>query len=138
MKRQTSYKGAIVVLAVVAVVFFAAFVFLKPLRYVSTESFVDTDKNCEYTLFFFSLADCPYCVKFTPDWNKLQPQLYKGVCGMRVDSTDGAFKELTQKYNVSSFPTLILLDNKSQQTYTYNEKRSVNAILDWVKRHTRK
>ena len=55
---------------------------------------------------YYSLSTCPHCTDFDPIWQKFQnDKCHKYV----VDKDDNA-RENSNKYNINSFPTVIIID----------------------------
>lgn len=83
-------------------------------------------------LYFFFADWCGYCKKFKPEWQKLTNMSDLGVQFEEVDCTDSKnVPALAKEYNVSGFPTLILVNGGNNTTY--EGERSANAIASFIK-----
>jgi thiol-disulfide isomerase/thioredoxin len=59
---------------------------------------------------YFYMNNCKYCKQFNPTWVKLIHK-YKSI--LKLKKIDGpSHPNLLKKYNISHFPTLLLLANK--------------------------
>lgn len=84
----------------------------------------------EAKLYFFYADWCGYCKKFKPEWEKLKAESNLGVQLEEVDCSNEA-PALAKEYNVSGFPTLILVNGSNK--VTYEGERSANAIISFIK-----
>jgi hypothetical protein len=86
--------------------------------------------GAEYKLMFFQMDKCPHCVKFKPEWDKVNNHIastYKKnkACAMEVSAKETA---VCKKYNVDGFPTVVLEKVQSQQQITYDGPRTLEGL----------
>jgi len=60
-------------------------------------------------LHYYSLSTCPHCTDFDPVWQSFQKKTDK--CHKYVVDKDDTARENSTKYNINSFPTVIIIDN---------------------------
>ena len=60
-------------------------------------------------LHYYSLSTCPHCTDFDPVWQQFQKKTDK--CHKYVVDQDDIGRENSTKYNINSFPTVIIIDN---------------------------
>ena len=83
-------------------------------------------------LYFFFADWCGYCKKFKPEWEKLKAESNLGVQLEEVDCTDSNnTPALATEYNVSGFPTLILVNGSNK--ITYESARTKDALVSFIK-----
>ena len=83
-------------------------------------------------LYFFFAEWCGYCKKFKPEWEKLKAESNLGVQLEEVDCTDSNnTPALATEYNVSGFPTLILVNGSKK--VTYEGARTKDALVSFIK-----
>ena len=135
MAKRPNLRWAVTMFLVATLIFITTLIFFRP--FVHSTSYTEYFANdCKYTLYFFSLADCPHCVSFQPTWNSLSKDGIKDVCFTQIDSTNNNFDEATKKYNVISYPSLILVNNTNKQFWKFNEQsRTITSITQWAYNH---
>jgi thiol-disulfide isomerase/thioredoxin len=75
---------------------------------------------------YFYMENCKYCKEFSPVWTEFVAQ-YKGPVKMsKVENIDAKSGEL-EKYNVKSFPTVIVVDQEGGFV-DYEGDRTVSAL----------
>lgn len=112
----------------------------------SYERFVDAAESSEsinscdntkkpYTLIFFSMDTCPHCKDFEPTWSQFESYaatngvLSTKVCMTRVSAQN---RGMCQKYNVTGFPTVTLVNNKSSKTTEFRGARTLESLKSFV------
>ena len=123
MKKAMNSKYFLLVLLVVAVLGYLLYNWCKNGK---LEPF-----SSGATLYFFFADWCPHCTKFKPEWEELKNQNL-GVQMEEVDCTDNKnVPALAKEYNVSGFPTLILVNGNENHKYSGN--RSASDIASFIK-----
>ena len=91
--------------------------------------------NADYKLLFFSMEQCPHCVRFRPEWSKCVQQVsaMPKVCTVEVNATDSS---RVKEYNVDGFPTIILEDVRSGNRTNYDGARSADAVIAFISQKT--
>ena len=74
----------------------------------------------------FSVDWCPHCQKFVPEWEKLKQNGPSEVAYKKIDGD--AKPKLLKKYNVKSYPTIIIENNGELKEY--EGERTSKAIID--------
>ena len=79
---------------------------------------------------YFYMNNCKYCKQFNPTWVKLIRK-YNSI--IKLKKIDGpSHPNLLKKYNISHFPTLLLLANKPIE---YKGNRSMSDIVKFINKH---
>ena len=60
-------------------------------------------------LLYFSMFKCPACLNFNKTWNKLLKKYSHKINMKKISSNN---KYLIKKYNITSYPTILLIKNK--------------------------
>ena len=94
---------------------------------------VGTSKK--HSLYFFFMETCPHCIDFQPTWEDLTKDgdLQSKVCMAKISSDNDA---MLQKYSVDAFPTLVLVNNAKSTHVTFNGKRTLDNVKQFVAQHT--
>lgn len=99
--------------------------------------FVNTcDKTkANYTIMLFYMETCPHCKDFEPIWDQFESyaqgndMLSRSLCITRVPAEE---REKCRKYKVSGFPTVILVNNKTQDKKEFKDARTLAALKTFV------
>ena len=75
------------------------------------------------------MEGCSYCIKFDKVWSKLEEYFHKK--NIKTKKINGpANKFLAQKYNINSYPTLLIFRGLNHNHYI--GKRTFKAITNYV------
>ena len=83
-------------------------------------------KNNKKVLYFF-MEGCKYCKIFEKTWEKLQDNI-KNVKFMKINGPENT--RMSSKYNINSYPTIVLVSNKSHETF--EEKRTYSNLKKFI------
>jgi thiol-disulfide isomerase/thioredoxin len=134
--RKIMQIGAGIIVGVLAV-----FVLRKMYNtmYGRAEHYSDKD-TCEgttktHTLYLFYMETCPHCIDFQPIWNELLQDegINSKACLSKISEENDA---MLQKYQVESFPTLVLVNNTSKSSKVFEGKRTFDTIKNFVSQYT--
>lgn len=89
-------------------------------------------KDNKHTLVEFYAPWCGHCKKLTPEYEKAAVELKGKVALAKVDATEE--KEISSKYNVKGFPTLVWFEDGKETEY--DGGRTADTIVEWVKSMT--
>ena len=89
-----------------------------------------SDINNGKKLVYFYIEGCQYCKDMSPVWDKVSAKGANSDKMIKVDAN--AQKDIADKYNVTSYPTILLLD-KGTKKETYGEDRTEEALTKYVK-----
>lgn len=131
------YAGVALLVIVVLVV---AWNFLKGPSHPS-ESFsgIENDSGNDYKLLFFYANWCPHCKAAKPEWEKMKAEIGdKPINGRTVkfveyDCTEPTpeMESVMDKYNVSSYPTVLLVAPGGQVT-PFENKSTKDALVNFL------
>lgn len=106
------------------------------------ESFHDGVRNCEnstapYSLIFFYMETCGHCIEFKPVWKKFTTEINKSEFASKLCVTDISAENdgLIEKYNITSFPTVYLINNNSSDSempIVFEGERTVTGLMTFV------
>lgn len=83
------------------------------------------------TLVFVYADWCGHCTRFKPDWEKITILCDKAnIKHKALNVDDESSADFIDKYEVTSFPTLIVL--KDDQHKKFDGDRSINTILEFA------
>jgi len=82
-------------------------------------------------LHYYSLSTCPHCHDFDPIWQSFQKKTDR--CHKYVVDEDNISKENADKYNVHSFPTLLVINNGEPIEEVID--RTCGAMYEMCKKH---
>lgn len=88
-----------------------------------------------YTIMFFYMETCPHCRDFEPVWNQFESyaqsndMLSRTLCVTRVSAED---RDTCRKFKIQGFPTVFLVDNKSNDKTEFKGARTLDALKSFV------
>ena len=91
-----------------------------------TKQKVSRSKNNKKVLYFY-MDGCKYCHMFEKTWEKLENNI-KNVKFMKINGPENT--RMSKKYNVESYPTIILVSKKSYKTF--EDKRTYGKIKEFI------
>ena len=92
-------------------------------------------------LIYFGASWCGYCKSFNPTWDRITSgdvDYSKNVEYVKYDIDDRNAKPMFSKYNIKSFPTVVLVqdfDNNTRIT-EYQGNRNYEDIQNFIKKST--
>jgi thiol-disulfide isomerase/thioredoxin len=97
----------------------------------SPGSLVEDIKNKKVLVLFYN-KDCGHCKTLKPEWDKAEEVMGDKMVAMDVtDSSNEEVKTITKKFNINSYPTMVVLDN-GNITATYDGERTKDALVTYV------
>jgi thioredoxin domain-containing protein 5 len=88
--------------------------------------------NKKVLLLIYTTA-CGHCVKLKPTWDKVAAKNPdKMVAIDATDSSNPAIQALTSKFNVTAYPTMIVVDN-GQVVEQYEGGRNEQDLITFIK-----
>ncbi len=127
--------------ALVIILFSLAWTFFRGSK--NTESFSEIEDGSgssnDYKVLFFYANWCPHCKVAKPEWEKLKSELDgkkvngKSLKFVEYDCTEPSpeIDATMDKYNVSSYPT-ILLESPDKQVIPFENKPTKDALLNFL------
>ena len=100
----------------------------------SPTSFLNDIKNKTVCVYFYN-RDCGHCKKLKPEWDKAEAKLNDKMVSVDLTDSSVAVNEIQKKYNIMSYPTIVILKNGSI-TDTYNGERTESALMQYVNQNT--
>ena len=97
----------------------------------SPGSLLEDVKNKKVLVLFYN-NNCGHCKELNPEWDKAEAKMSDKMVAIDVtNSSDEAIKTITTKFNINSYPTMLVLDNGSK-TDTYDGERTESALVSFV------
>jgi thioredoxin domain-containing protein 5 len=89
-------------------------------------------ENKKVLLLIYTTA-CGHCIKLKPVWDKVAAKhSNKMVAIDATDSSNSSIQELTSKFNVTAYPTMIVVDN-GQVVEQYEGGRTEHDLTMFIK-----
>lgn len=103
----------------------------KNSKEINLEGYGQTRKR--YVLYNFYSPSCGYSVQFMPSWERVKNMLSKNdnIEVKSIDSTMKENSEITFYYDISGYPTVILV-TPSGNTIEYQGNRDPNDLYNFV------
>lgn len=82
-------------------------------------------------VYWFHLKSCPHCVAMESEWRKFESKcMLSLIRPIAIESSLPQNQKITEKFEVSAFPTIIkLVDGQPE---IYSGKRTADAIYEWA------
>ena len=80
----------------------------------------------EFTLFYWK--DCGHCKKMMPEWDKFSKQ--GGIKTRKIEVSQD--EDFMRKHDVSSFPTILLLDKSGKKVGEYKGERDASGFAEYA------
>ena len=84
-------------------------------------------------LLLLHMDGCYYCKKLMPEWTKFLGINDTSIQPRAVEKEED--RSLVKKYNVTGFPTILLLDENGAKLKTYEGERTASGLLNFCKQH---
>lgn len=126
IKFLKQFQKQILISTIIVVI---AFTYTYLMGYLSSESFAISQLGRE--LVFFSMEGCPHCDDMKPTWELLRSNYGNNDYIELKQVVAQQSPELTQKYNVQSFPTILALKD-GELNMKYDGDRSYESLLQFM------
>lgn len=122
---------------VVLLVLLVVVVFLCSMQKKNRENFesnsLEHNPSTEFMVVFFKMEGCGHCKNFAPTWDKVSSKMNnKKVNGKtcKMVTVDSSNAELTRKYKVSGFPTIMKVSGNNAKEYEGD--RTENDVVKFI------
>lgn len=92
------------------------------------------NKDKSTKLVYFYMDGCGHCKNFTPTWDKFCSANSSTIKTYKFEQSK--VREKITEYNISGFPTILLLDENNAKIDEYNGERSIEALTSYVNSRT--
>ena len=97
----------------------------------SPSSLLEDVKNKKVLVLFYN-NNCGHCKELKPEWDKAEAKMTDKMVAIDVtNASDDAIKSITTKYNINSYPTMLVLDNGTKKD-SYEGERTESALVSYV------
>ena len=129
LKKQNPVMRAVIVILGLYIVYY---LYKKFSWVIGNNKYLEgLELNSDKTFVFFKMNGCPHCVKMEPEWKKFV-EGSPGVSTQMLEAT--ADKEKAKKYNVTGFPSLLMVSG-DKVIDTYNGERNAEGFAKFVAKH---
>ena len=135
LKKRLSFKKPIESILYIAALIVVAYYFNK---YVLTNMNVENfdGKNFENDgkkkVVYFYMNGCPHCDSFSPIWDEFKKT--SKLTTHKIESADAG--AMIDKYKISGFPTIILLDETNNKLKELEGPRTVAGLNAMISNYT--
>lgn len=91
-------------------------------------------KNKKHTLHYFGTSWCGYCKKFNSVWNNYSKNTkHKKYVTFKKTLINDNNKHLVHMYDITSYPSLILVKNNGDRVHYLSDKRNKKSLDSFLK-----
>jgi thiol-disulfide isomerase/thioredoxin len=105
--------------------------FLRTEGFTSSPGSVLEDIKNKKVLALFYNTNCGHCKTLKPEWDKAEAVMGDKMVAIDVTDSSDEVNAITKKYNINSYPTMLVLDN-GNVTATYEGERTKDALVSYV------
>lgn len=114
------------------IVLFCAALMMREGFTTSPATFANDISNKKVFVLFYTTS-CSHCTQLKPVWDKAEAAASDKMVSINVsDQTNPVVQALTKKYNITSYPYMVIMDNGTV-TDTYNGGRSESDLANYIK-----
>jgi thiol-disulfide isomerase/thioredoxin len=99
----------------------------------STPDAMTSDNSTK--LVYFYMNGCGHCKNFTPIWDEFCSANSTTIKTYKFEQSQA--QEQIRSYNISGFPSILLLDENNSKIDEYNGARTVEALKNYVNNHAK-
>ena len=114
----------------VSILFVAMLALVLYCCFTNREAFASADLDSGKKLVLFYTTSCPHCKNMMGEWQKAADNAPNKM--VKIDATTD--RTVAEKYNVSSYPTMLVIDN-GKQVGVYDGARTSAEITKYVNSH---
>ena len=127
LKNRLSFKKPIdSILYIVALLIIFYFFYKYVLTNLNVENFENDGKK---KVVYFYMNGCPHCDSFSPIWDDFKQT--SPLPTHKIESADAG--EMLKKYNISGFPTILLLDKNNNKLKELEGDRTLAGLNALIK-----
>jgi len=83
----------------------------------------------------FYTKSCPHCVELKPKWDEAESKMNEKLVAIEMsDQSDPVIQEISKKYKINSYPTMLILDN-GVLSAEYKGDRTPGELISFAKSH---
>jgi len=91
-------------------------------------------KKGDKAFILLHMNGCGHCKNLMPAWDEAAKKNSTNIEMHKLEKSEDKGKELCQKHNVTSFPTLIVIDDNNDKINEYEGDRSAESLLEHLKK----
>lgn len=95
------------------------------------EGLVTSRVSNEKSLIYFHMDGCGYCKKFNPEWDAFVKKQPQGLTVLKLERQHPKATPLLKEFDISGFPTIVLVDSSGGLETTYDGPRTAAGLLSF-------
>tara|TARA_E500000331_G_C16650598_1_gene452686 strand:- start:18 stop:428 length:411 start_codon:yes stop_codon:yes gene_type:complete len=96
------------------------------------ETFRGNLKNGEKAFVLVHMTGCGHCDKLMPIWDEANKNNTSNIKMHKVEQSENMGKELCEKHDIKSFPTMIVVDDNNEKVSEYQGERDKDSLLNYL------
>ena len=130
----------LIYLAIVLVLLYVIVYYVLPSNMSFKENFENANidsmnKDNSTKLVYFYMNGCGHCKNFTPIWDEFCSANSTTIKTYKFEQSQA--QEQIRSYNISGFPSILLLNENNSKIDEYNGARTVEALKNYVNNHAK-
>ncbi len=122
----------ILVISLIALLLYSIYYVIRVTKSSKEEFTSLKNENCKYTVVYVYSSTCPFCISFEKTFEEFMSKVKSYVsCDLTIGKKE--ISELTSDehklYNVSAFPTIVVLDASNKVVDKLVGKRDLETLL---------
>ena len=128
-KKRLSFKKPLdSILFIVALLIIFYYFNKYVLTNMNSENFENFENDRTKKLVYFYMDGCPHCDSFSPIWDEFKQDA--PLATHKIESKDAG--EMMEKYKISGFPTIILLDENNNKLKELDGERTIDGLTAMI------
>lgn len=108
------------------------FMLLKTIFRIMRNSHTVEGYEGKKELLLLHMEGCPHCEIFLPHWQAASNENKSGIKMRAVERKEPGGEDLSKKYNVSGYPTILLVGNNGNKIKSYSGNRDKVGLLNFM------
>jgi hypothetical protein len=133
VRGKTSSSGTLYTIIIISTVFLLAVIFSN--KDVIRERFFGGSDAKRLSFEYYYMDTCGHCVEFneTGIWDKLNKETFNHISLKKYNRSEHL--ERVKSLGISSFPTFVVVDNSSNIIASFEEARTYEKLLAFIRKY---